>query len=241
VTEPSVLSIATGVPKTESVTPTPEITPTEAPGLPGADDMVEITSGTYEVGAASADEYHSASMNIFLNSFWIDQYQVTYDLYQEFLTATNTQSPDVVGKGNHPVRGVTWDQAVAYCSWLNKRLPTEAEWEAAGRGTGPNPQIYPWGNDPKADGNIESLPDQDTYEVGAFPFNQSPFGVYDMVGNIWEWVGNPYTAAPAGSKILRGGRFGLPILELSYRLPVSSGDTRYIKFAGFRCAADQVK
>jgi len=241
VTEPLILSTATNVQNTQSVTPTAELALSETSGLPDADGMVEIASGTYAVGATSADEYHSAQMNIFLNSFWIDKYQVTFVQYQKFLIATGTESPDVVGKGNQPVRVVTWDQAVAYCRWVNKGLPTEAEWEVAGRGPGPNPQLYPWGNDPKADGNAGSLPDQDTYEVGTLPFNKSPFDVYDMVGNIWEWVGDPYANTPAGSKILRGGRFGLPVLELSYRLSVGSSDTRYIKFAGFRCAADHVK
>ena len=114
-----------------------------------------------------------------------------------FLAATGAKSPDVLGKGNQPVRGVTWDQAAAYCSWVNKRLPTEAEWEAAGRGPGRNPQLYPWGNDPIAGGNVGKLPDQDTYDVGTFPFNDSPNDVYDMVGNIWEWVGEPYARRPS--------------------------------------------
>jgi formylglycine-generating enzyme required for sulfatase activity len=192
--------------------------------------MVEIASGTYEVGAASADDYHSASTNVSLNRFWIDKYQVTFVQYQDFLIATNTESPNVVGEGNHPVRGVTWDQAVAYCSWVNKRLPSEAEWEAAGRGAGPNPQVYPWGNDPKADGNVGSLPDQDTYEVGTLPFNKSPYDVYDMVGNIWEWVGDPMQT-PGRFKSPRG-RFGLPVLELSYRLTVGQA-TRYKKLPVF--------
>jgi len=240
-TEPSISPKATDVQNTESVIPTAEITPSEVSGLPNADGMVKIASGTYVVGTTPADEYHSAPMNISLNSFWIDKYQITFVQYQKFLIATGTKSPDIVGKGNQPVRGVTWDQAVAYCSWVNKRLPTEAEWEVAGRGPGSNPQLYPWGNDPKAGGNVGSLPDQDTYEVGTLPFNKSPYDVYDMVGNIWEWVGAPYASIPAGSKILHGGRFGLPILELSYRLSVGPGDTRYVKFAGFRCAADQVR
>jgi formylglycine-generating enzyme required for sulfatase activity len=62
-----------------------------------------------------------------------------------------------------------------------------------------------------------------------------------MVGNIWEWVDEPYADIPAGYKVLRGGRFGLPILDLAYRLPITPDDDRYIKFSGFRCAADQVR
>jgi formylglycine-generating enzyme required for sulfatase activity len=141
---------------------------------------------------------------------------------------------------DHPVRGVTWDQAVAYCSWAKKRLPTEAEWEAAGRGVGTGPQLYPWGNDPTADGKAFEMPDQDTYAVGTQPFNTSPFGVSDMVGNVWEWVGEPYAIVQDGYQILRGGRFGLA-QDLAYRLAVAPDDPRYIKFSGFRCVADQVK
>jgi serine/threonine protein kinase len=238
---PSISSTAAVVQNTENAAPTAGPVSTAVSGPPDASGMVEILPGTYKVGSASADEYHSASLDVLLKGYWIDKYQVTAAQYQNFLAATGAESPDVLGKGDQPVRGVTWDQAVAYCSWANKRLPTEAEWEAAGRGPGRNPQLYPWGNDPIAGGNAGKLPDQDTYNVGAFPFNVSPSGVYDLVGNIWEWVGEPYAAVPAGSKILRGGRFGLPVLDLAYRLSVGSSDTRYLKFAGFRCAADQVK
>jgi formylglycine-generating enzyme required for sulfatase activity len=120
-------------------------------------------------------------------------------------------------------------------------LPKEAEWEAAGRGSGATPQLYPWGNDATADGQALTLPDQDTYAVGTQSFNQSPFGVFDMVGNVWEWVGEPYSNVQEGYKLLRGGRYGLPINDLAYRLPVAPDDTRYIKYTSFRCAADQVK
>ncbi|HSG43078.1 MAG TPA: bifunctional serine/threonine-protein kinase/formylglycine-generating enzyme family protein [Anaerolineales bacterium] len=238
--KPSSSSAGTDVPIVEKVVST-EVSPTpNVPGSPDSNGMTEIPAGTYELGASSADDYHNAQTSIFLNGFWIDQYQTTYIEYQKFLMATGRQSADVVGAGNEPVRGVTWDQAVAYCSWVNKRLPSEAEWEAAGRGPGQSPQLYPWGDDPNAGGNVASLPDQDAYEVGTLPFNKSPFGLYDMVGNVWEWIGDPYGNTPAGLKILRGGRYGLPVLELSYRLPVSSDDTRYLKYAGFRCAADNV-
>jgi formylglycine-generating enzyme required for sulfatase activity len=77
--------------------------------------------------------------------------------------------------------------------------------------------------------------------VGGHPFNESLFGVSDMIGNIWEWVGDPYSSIPDGYRILRGGRFGIPVLDLAYRLTVAPEDTFYIQYAGFRCAADQVR
>ena len=225
----------------EIIPPSASASPTETTVLPEAEGMVKIISGAYEVGLSPADEYHSALQSISLDDFWIDRYQTTNKQYQQYLSETGAQLPVIwPGVDNHPVRGVTWDQASAYCSWVNKRLPTEAEWEAAGRGSNPSPPLYPWGNDPTNGGKTLELPDQDTYEVGSQSFNISPSGVYDMVGNVWEWVGEPYGSVQDGYKILRGGRFGIP-QDLAYRLAVAPDDDRYIKFAGFRCASDQVR
>jgi serine/threonine protein kinase len=208
--------------------------------LPEAEGMVEVTAGDYEVGLSPADEYHSAPKTVPLESFWIDQYQTTNAEYQQFMSATGAPPPEIwPGEDNHPVRGVTWDQALSYCEWKKKRLAKEAEWEASGRGPGTAPQLYPWGNDPTAEGQALQLPDQDTYAIGTQTFNQSPFGVFDMVGNVWEWVGEPYEVLPEGSHILRGGRYG-NLQDLAYRLVIESGDTIYTKYAGFRCAADEV-
>jgi iron(II)-dependent oxidoreductase len=204
--------------------------------------MVSITAGSYEVGTTTfTDEYHLAPTTVELGNFWIDQYQTTNAEYAQYLAATGAPEPIVwPGEPDHPVTGVTWDQALAYCTWMKKRLPTESEWEAAGRGPGADPQPYPWGNDAAAEGQSLNLPDQTTYAVGSQSFNESPFGVFDMVGNIWEWVGEPYANGQEGSQVLRGGRYGL-LLDLSYRLAVPPGDTRYLKYAGFRCAADEVR
>jgi formylglycine-generating enzyme required for sulfatase activity len=226
---------------TEIAEPTLSTTPSVTADLPEAAGRVEIKAGNYEVGRAPADDYHSSVKAISLNGFWIDQFQTTNSQYQLFVDATSAQAAQEVGAENNPVRGVTWDQATAYCSWAKKRLPTEAEWEAAGRGPGTAPQLYPWGTDDTAGGQVSTLPNQDTYEVGTLAFNQSLSGVFDMVGNIWEWVGEPYSPVQDGFKVLRGGRFGLPVLDLAYRLPVATDDTRYVKYAGFRCAADQVR
>lgn len=210
--------------------------------LPEAEGMVQVTADTYEVGLTPADDYHSAVQTVELQDFWIDQYQITNAKYEQYMKATAAPTPEVwPGEGNHPVRGITWEQAAAYCTSLKKRLPSEAEWEAAGRGSGSDPRLYPWGNDPTASGQTVGFPDEDTYPIGTLSFNKSPFGVFDLVGNVWEWVGEPYTSAQEGYRFLHGGRFGLPIVDLAYRLAIAPGDTRYIKYAGFRCAADQVK
>jgi serine/threonine protein kinase len=210
--------------------------------LPAADGMAKVPAGTYEVGFSPTDTYHSTPQQVDLKEFWIDEYQVSNEQYAKFMQETGASAPLVwPGDKDHPVRGVAWEQAAAYCDWLNKRLPTEAEWEAAGRGADSEPRRYPWGNDPTASGQTAGFPDEDTYASGTLSFNKSPFGVFDMVGNVWEWVEAPYANATEGTQFMHGGRFGLPVVDLAYRLGVAQGDTRYLKFAGFRCAADKVR
>jgi formylglycine-generating enzyme required for sulfatase activity len=210
--------------------------------VPAADGMVKVDGDSYEVGLSPADNYHIAAKTVDVEDFWIDQYQVTNADFEKYTTATGAPAPVIwPADGDHPVRGVTWEQALAYCNWLNKRLPSEAEWEVAGRGAGQDPRLYPWGNDPTASGQTSGLPDEDTYAVGTMSFNRSPFDVFDQVGNVWEWVGDPYADTPEGTRFMHGGRYGLPVVDLAYRLTIPPGDTRYVKYAGFRCAADEVK
>ncbi|HMD80540.1 MAG TPA: protein kinase [Anaerolineales bacterium] len=203
--------------------------------LPDSTKMVQVPAGTYQVGKDPANNNQSASQSISLPGFWIDQYQVTNQQFQQFVPEWSIPP----GEENFPVVGVTWDQADAYCKSLNKRLPNEAEWEAAGRGSGENPPLYPWGTDPSASGNIFDLPNH-TYEVGSKDFNISPLQVYDMLYNVYEWVAEPYGALEDGNHILRGARYGTPY-DLAFRLQVPPNDTQNIQYAGFRCAADQVK
>ena len=208
---------------------------TVAPSLPASDKMVTIPADTYQVGKDPENANQSASQTISLSEFWIDQFQVTNQDFQRFMPEW-TIPP---GKDNHPAMGVTWEQADAYCKALNKRLPNEAEWEAAGRGAGENPPLYPWGTDPSDGGNIFDLPN-DTYEVGSKDFNISRFRVYDMLYNVYEWVGEPYGSLAAGNHILRGARYSTPY-DLAFRLEVSPDNTGDVQYAGFRCAADQVR
>ncbi len=203
--------------------------------------MANIPAGTYEVGADLADGFHVASQERTVVQFWIDVRQVTNEQYAQYLDQSG-QPPPLTwpGQANHPVKGVTWEQAAAYCTWANKRLPTELEWEIAARGPGADPPLYPWGDDPLADGQVNDLPRSETYEAGSVPFNQSPFGIFDMSGNVWEWVGEPYDLVPAGEYILRGGRHGF-LKDSAYRQTAAPDDPRFTPLAGFRCAADQVE
>ena len=170
--------------------------------LPDATRMVKVPAGTYQVGKDPEGSNQSALQSISLPEFWIDQYQVTNQEFQQFMPEWSIPP----GEENHPVMGVTWDQADSYCKSLNKRLPKEAEWEAAGRGPGENSPLYPWGSDPSNGGNTFDLPNH-TYEVGSKDFNVSPFNVYDMLYNVYEWVGEPYGSLTAGNNILRGARY----------------------------------
>lgn len=212
-----------------------------APVLPSAAGMVKIPAGTYVVGAADPYENQAAAQEVNLAEFWIDQYEVAGGQYQAFLNETGYTSPQGgISDAALPVSGVTWNDAEAYCTWARKRLPSEAEWEAAARGPGPNPPSYPWGGDSQAGGKVYDLPLDRPYPPGEFAFNRSALGVFDMAGNVWEWVGEPYAATAEYSKVLRGGRYGL-LKDMAYREQTSPDNARFVPYAGFRCAANQVE
>jgi serine/threonine-protein kinase len=210
------------------------------PALPPAEGMLRIDGGVYLVGLDASDGEHAPLQQTILPEFWIDRYEVTNEQYAEFVSATSRSAPVGWSGGSypesqaqHPVQGVAWLDAAAFCEWASKRLPTEAEWEVAARG--PENHLYPWGNNERA---VE-LPRSASYPVGSQAANRSRYGAFDMAGNVWEWVGETYAPVPEDHRVLRGGAYGF-LKDMAYRLEGDPNQGTMIATAGFRCAAPRV-
>ena len=154
---------------------------------------------------------------------------------------------------NYPVTGVNWFAAKEFCEWRNARLPTESEWEKAARG--PNGFEYPWGNE--WDAKITNTGDDGEWDegmapVGAYPNNKSPYGAYDMSGNVWEWVADWYAPYEDSSyesnafgkknRVIRGGGGGVGHYAISYFYRAATRQFAEPEMesedVGFRCVSD---
>ena len=241
----------TDVPPTDAPTDTPEPTAVVVP-----DGMLLIPAGSFSMGSGNGDAGPAHTVN--LSQFLIDKTEATNARYQACLDAgvcpvhprasfthgNYATSPDFA---QYPVVNVTWDQAVAMCQFEGKRLPTEAEWEYAA--TGGDGRRFPWGND--FDASLVPVSAGDTLAVASFPGGASPFGAYDMAGNVLEWVADwyaldYYAASPADNpegpgngnqKVLRGGSFGNgdPLVYLTTRRFARNPGGADVDI-GFRCA-----
>jgi formylglycine-generating enzyme required for sulfatase activity len=162
-----------------------------------------------------------------LPAFMMDLYEVTNAEYAK--VRPHEYPPE---KANHPVVGITWDEAKQYCETVGKRLPSEPEWEKAARGT--DGRRFPWGDtyDPKklnAEGRNNG-----TTPVDQFPDGRSPYGLFDMAGNAWEWT----TAAGSTYRPLRGGAWNTGMQLVGNTVRIWNDPSYRDEAFGFRCVKD---
>jgi formylglycine-generating enzyme required for sulfatase activity len=229
--------------------------------------MVWVSDGAFTMGSPDGRGKNQPSHEVYLNAFYVDQFEVTTARYATFLKATGQGEPGFVPKlweqvnlasdGDRPVMGVNWDAAHAYCRWAGKRLLTEAEWEKAARGL--DGRRYPWGNAEPAFAlaNYGQSISGHTYRdslrpVGSYEGGKSPYGIYDMAGNVSEWVAdwyderyyatspksNPQGPARGMEKVIRGGSFVNSSLSMKAMSRESTLPTDKGLYVGIRCAQD---
>ncbi len=235
-------------------------------------EMVLIPAGEFLMGSSEEDveqfliefiyrrpsrfENEQPQHVVYLDAFYIDKYEVTNAQYKRFLDETGRMPPlylndDLYNQPDQAVMAVTWEDAAEYARWAGKRLPTEAEWEKAARGT--DGRIWPWGdewdntllnaNDVGAvDGYVYTAP------VGSYPEGVSPYGVHDMAGNVWEWTAdwydenyyeyspkiNPKGPESGEAHVARGGSWdmNLDFTRCPSRFGINAGSL----LTGIRCA-----
>lgn len=240
--------------------------------------LIAIPGATFVMGDADG-EPNEAPKRIVVAAFRIMEYEVTNAQFAAFTRSTkHVTDVERKGRGhvwpgkwkvsskatwrhpfgagssirnaaNHPVVQVSARDAAAFCKHYGLRLPNEAEWELAARGT--DGRRYPWGNEPPERGSVRrgnfgtkvccAADATDGYRktapVGIFPRGVSPYGVHDMAGNVWEWTSSAFPGRP-NHVSLRGGGWGNNdhCLRVSYRH--GNPPRRGLDMVGFRCAAD---
>ncbi len=267
---------AVGTPAAPTLVPGPTATLGETV-VRKTDGMIQILipAGTFQMGSDDGEEDEQPMHMVYLDAYWIDQTEVTNHQYAQCVAAgvcTVPKKPDAYYRtsnyGNpefskYPVVNVSWEQAQSYCKWAGGRLPTEAEWEKAARGT--DGRKYPWGNefnckmgnfDDEIKDNSNVVPGgpncdgyQDMAPVGIYPQGASPYGALDMAGNVWEWTAdwygwypedkearNPTGPESGDHRTVRGGSWWLSTVD-TLKVTFRDGclpDGGYN--LGFRCA-----
>jgi formylglycine-generating enzyme required for sulfatase activity len=234
--------------------------PATLTGKDGA-PMVLVPAGEFTMGSDEGDDDEQPVHRVVLDSFYLDTFEVTNGRFAKFVEAIQSEPPwgfadqeTPVVYADRPVRWVNWLEAMGYCLWAGKRLPTEAEWEKAARGT--DGRTYPWGNDsPRPAHAVFGLKeggDETVSPIGNRDSGASPYGVHDLAGNLYEWVTDWYDDAfytqPAASnprgpvagttKVQRGGSYINSPYRLRSAFRTKGDPTEHDPHVGFRCAQD---
>ena len=240
--------------------------PAEIAGKDGA-PMVLVPAGEFIMGSDKGDEDEAPIHRVYLDAFYLDKFEVTNGRFAKYVEAVQSEPPwgfadkdTPLVQADRPVRWVSWMDATGYCLWAGKRLPTEAEWEKAARGT--DGRIYPWGNDPPTpahavfglkEGGAETVS-----PVGNRDKGKSPYAVHDLAGNLYEWVMdwydeefysnfaknpaiNPRGPSEGTAKAQRGGSYINNPYRLRSSFRTKGNPTEQDPNVGFRCAQDVPK
>ena len=240
--------------------------PASAPLLPstltGKDGapMVLVPAGEFTMGSEQGDDDEQPVHRVLLDSFYLDTFEVTNGRFAKFVAAIQSEPPwgfadqeTPVVHAEQPVRWVNWLEATGYCLWAGKRLPTEAEWEKAARGT--DGRTYPWGNEPPTAAHaVFGLTEgaETVSPIGTRDLGRSPYGVHDLAGNLYEWVtdwyddafytqnspSNPRGPGEGTMKVQRGGSYINSPYRLRSAFRTKGDPTEHDPHVGFRCAQD---
>ena len=227
--------------------------------------MVYVPAGTFTMGSSQGEDDEKPERIVNLSGYYIDKHEVSWARWKRSglafspITESRLPVPEAPDWGiidDHPVISVTWNDARGYADWAGKRLPTEAEWEKAARGT--DGRTYPWGDEPptyeRAVWKDHPMSDESTSPVDCCLAGASPYGALNMAGNVYEWCednysktyyqgspgDDPVNTADGTYRVLRGGAWPLEATDLrsSLRYRLLPGDrTAYI---GFRTALSAV-
>jgi sulfatase modifying factor 1 len=226
--------------------------------------VIFIPAGPFIMGSDDGNYDEQPVREVYVDSFSIDQCPVTNAEYKRFIDATGYKAPNLglhwsqkydwvdrmypAGKADCPVVLITWHDAMAYCRWAGKRLPTEAEWEKAARGL--DGRIWPWGNN--WDGtNLAGSGVGDTQPVGQYKSGMSPMGCLDMAGNVWEWTSdwygdkyyreaparNPHGPESGAERVLKGGAWIHSSFSVRGAMRFHKSPEYCDNYIGFRCVA----
>jgi iron(II)-dependent oxidoreductase len=216
-------------------------------GREDTDDMVAVPGARFEMGcdperdpSCAPEERPAHALRV--AAFRIDRTEVTQADYARCVGAKRCPRPRGLDAKRHPrvpVTNVTWQEARTYCAWRGRRLPTEAEWELAARGT--DGRVYPWGDDPPTCARAHTNDcGEGPRAVGDRRQGASPYGALDMAGNVDEWVEDPYrrygapTSAPSTERVARGGAYDAWHSRSSARSALHPDHRDAL--VGFRCA-----
>jgi formylglycine-generating enzyme required for sulfatase activity len=242
-------------------------------------DMVPVPAGPFMMGfvidndKSLGDTDEEPVHEVFLDTFWIDKFEVTSEAFSEFLNAHPEESPRYIELGSavtiekingryqprpglerRPANRISWYGADAFCRWQGKRLPTEAEWEKAARGT--DERMFPWGNQWPANDRVtfrrkfKKLGFDVMEPVDGMSSGRSPYGVHQMAGNVWEWVAdwyaddyyerspvkNPQGPETGISKGIRGGNWYYKAYYMRTTYRFNERPEVFKVWQGFRCA-----